>query len=330
MNRVCGGLGERRRFLKTCAGSVVFIAGTPLGASAQAATKKRVVRATIPYDDPQASLKIRQAWLKMFAAQGFPEETIEIEVVKPRKLQLEANAEYDAIVRRVLESRPDVIIVHGVWLASFARFTREVPIVFSGMIDPESFVETARRPGGNVTGSLYPMWELQAKRIALAKDMMPRARRVAVVANGMLDRVGEKIKSIAAALGMEGVVVFSPNANERDLVTNALREARVDIADIVAPMHLDCAADMLKMGILGTGAGMDDRGIDGILLTYDAMGLEEVAAELAARILKGEKVSTLPAREPLHFRMTINLRTARALGITVPAGILVRANAVFE
>ena len=325
---------SRRQLLLLSAGGAVLATRNSLAAPDTTRVKKRVVRATIPYDDPEAGEKIRQSWARMFAAHGFIDGEIEIEVVMSREIPVAPKPEYDEIVRRVLESRPDVILVHGSWLAHFARHTREVPIVFSGMIDPEeqSFIDTARRPGGNITGSLYPMWELQAKRIALAKEMMPRARRVAVVTTRVpfIGRVEQKIKETAAALGMEGVMIAMSGLGEKDRVTKALREARADIADITAPVHRDTGGDMLKMGIAGTTAGMEDGGIEGILVSYDAVGLEQVAAELAGRILRGEKASTLPAQGPQTFEMTINLRTARALGITVPSSVLLRATQVFE
>jgi putative ABC transport system substrate-binding protein len=327
---------SRRRALACLAcGPLSALAAPCFGQALGRDKRKRVVRATIPFDDPQAPEKIRKSWATMFASHGFIDgDNIEIEVVQPRTLQLDQNPEYDAIVRKVLASRPDAIVVHMVWLPHFARFTQDVPLVFSGLMEPElqGYIHSARRPGRNITGALYPLFELQAKRIALAKEMMPKARRAAVVCSrgGLQPLIEEKIKATAGSLGMEGIALAMDGVEEKGRVTRALREARIDIADFIATAHPDTGPDMLRMGVAGTTGGMDDHGIDGILVSYEAIGIEEVAAELAAKILRGTSVSTLPAQFPQKFEMTINLRTARALGIMVPPSILLRATTVFE
>lgn len=308
----------------------------PTGSWGQTAiAKKRVVRATIPFPEPDSPRIIRKGWAEYFAPHGFIDgENIEIEVVQPKVVQLDQNPEYDAIVRRVLDNRPDVIVAHMSWVAHFARFTSDVPIVFSGVIEPEArgYIDSARRPGRNITGALYPLFELQAKRIGFVKEMIPKARRAAVVCGpgGLQSVIEERIKATARHLGMEGYVIAIPDFLEKGRVTKALRDFRIDIADFITRVHPDTGPDMLRLGIAGTTGGVPDAGDDGILLSYDAVGVEKVAAALAAKILKGERVSTLPAQEPREFEMTINLRTASTLGITVPPSLMVRATKVFR
>jgi len=297
------------------------------------ARPRRVVRMTLPTDDPNGDAAVRKSWAEFFAPHGFRDgDNLSIEVVRPKTVQLDVNPEYDAIAQRVVDSRPDVILVHMVWLRYMARFTDDIPIVFSGMIEPEyhRLIDTARRPGRNITGALFPLFEVQAKRIALAKEMYPKARRVAVVCGrgGVLDLINERTRETARSLGMEGFALPVADNREKGRVIGALREARVDIADFISN-EFDPATlpDMMRFSIVGTAS---DASLDGVLVSYDAIGIEETAAEIAARILRGEKVSTLPAQFPRHYRTTINLRTARALGITVPPAILVQAQEIYR
>jgi putative ABC transport system substrate-binding protein len=327
----------RRRFLQVSGGAWLgcLMPTACLGQSGLPSVKKRFVRMTTPTNDPNANDAARKSWAAMLASHGLIDgRDVVIEIIRPRTLQLDQNPEYDAIVRKVLAPPPDVILVHMTWLPHVARFTRDIPIVFSGMIEPEAqgYIDSARRPGRNITGALYPLFELQAKRIGFAKEMMPNARRAAVVCDpGGLELVlGERIKATARNLGMEGFVLALGGNKEKGVVTEALRDYRIDIADFITHVHPDTRPDMLRLGIAGTAGGVESGGSDGILLSYNAIGVDEVAAALAARILKGEKVATLPAQEPQEFEMTINLRTARALGVTVPPSLLVGATTVFR
>ena len=329
--------GSRRDWLaRVAALAAAATALLPLPSAArEPGPRKRVVRMSTPAGDPKANEIARKAWASMFATHGLVDgRDIEIEVVRPATVQLDPNPEYDAIIRNVLEGHPDLILVHMSWLHHVARFTREVPIVFSGMVEPQArgYIDSARRPGRNITGALYPLFELQAKRIGFAKEIMPKARRAAVVCDpgGLLSLIDERMKLAAARAGMEGFALPVARPDEKGRVMQALGEAHVDIADFITIPHPDTFADMLRLGIAGTSGGVSERGSDGILVSYDAMGIDEVAASLAARILKGEKVSELPAQGPQRFEMTINLRTAKALGVTVPASLLVRATTVFR
>jgi putative ABC transport system substrate-binding protein len=306
----------------------------PRFAIGQPATKKRVVRVTTPLDDPQASQKIRKSWAGMFAQHGLVDgENIEIEVVHPRTMQLDPNPEYDAIVKRVVESRPDVILVHMSWVRYFAVATSDIPIVFDGMIEPEyhRVIDSARHPGRNITGALYPLFEVQAKRIALAKEMLPRSKRVAVVCSpgGVLELINERIRATAQGLGMQGFALPMDDSFEKGRVSKALRDARVDIADFIVGSHPETASEMLRLGIAATCGGAPEAD-DGVLVSYDAVEIPEIAAALTARILRGERVATMPAQAPEKFQMTVNLRVAQALGATVPPAIILRAQRVFK
>jgi putative tryptophan/tyrosine transport system substrate-binding protein len=140
-------------------------------------------------------------------------DDVEITLVTPGSADFVADAAaWTEIARQIVATRPDVILVHSVWVHIFAPLTSDIPIVFMGMVDPEhhKYIASVKRPGGNVTGALDPFFEIQEKRIALLSELRPAARRIALVwhSGGPYgERIEGAFKATAHRLGFEPCVV---------------------------------------------------------------------------------------------------------------------------
>lgn len=297
---------------------------------------KRVVVCGLPSSARDPIGPARKAWARDFASYGLIDgQNLEISIVRAKTADFVANAEeWRALAREVVQGRPDAILVHSVWLQFIMPLTRDIPIVFVGMMDAEYFgiVATLGRPGGNVTGALFPFFELQAKRFEMLKELRPEARRIGVVfLPGPYDhRFIERLEATASRLAMDSTPAPIADPKIPGAVANALRDARIDLVDFLwaeRDMHPAVIGELIKLGIGSSFMGSDAVRA-GALLSYEPTGLVEIAVGLAARILRGEAVATIPAEQARQFRLAINLQTARALRITVPPSFLVRADEV--
>jgi putative ABC transport system substrate-binding protein len=206
-----------------------------------------------------------------------------------------------------------------------------------GLLDPESHrneLAMPSRAGPNFTGTLVPFFELQDKKMELLKELRPSARRCAVVHHpGPYDRgIRERLEATAGRLGMSGVALPIADTLAAGSILAAARKAKVDLVDLGLgdrQMHPDTLRELTDAGV-ATAAKFFVTVKAGALLTYEPFGVEEIAVELAARILRGEKIANLPAQQPRQFELAINLRTARALGIAIPPSIKLRAREVYE
>jgi len=263
-------------------------------------------------------------------------DDVEITLVTPRSADFVADAAaWTEVARQVVASRPDVILVHSVWVHIFASLTREIPIVFMGMADPEhhKYIASARRPGGNVTGALEPFFEIQEKRIALLSELRPAARRIALVwhSGGPYgERVEGAFKATAHRLGLEPCVVGVPQDSPD--VIRGLRECRAEMADFLWSCDVGAGlfGELTKLGIASSFACGIGAVRAGGLLCYLAIDTREIALDITSRILRGGSVAANPAIQVREFRFALNLRTAKALGITVPQTIRVQVNDLIE
>ena len=320
---------SRREFLA--------LAAACTATTALAQGPKRLVWCGIPSAAPDVDAIARKHWAEMFAPHGFKSgQNLEIEVIRPGWDHQRPDAEWDAIARRLVDSRPDVILVNSAWVAVFQPLTRDIPIVFVGMVDPEMHrtIVTPSRPGGNFTGTLVPYFELQDKKLELLKELRPSAKRCAAVYHaGAYDRrIRERIVETAERLGMEGVPLAVNDSLLPGRVSMAVREARAELVDLLLAdrqMHPATLGELSEARIAASAPYFVTVQA-GALLAYEPVGVEEIAVDLAARILRGQKVANLPAQQPRQFRLAVNLRTARALGIAIPPSVQLRAHEVYE
>lgn len=341
----------RRGALKALAGLLAALpAASPAASSsareapepgvAQSSTRrsrKRVAICTFFAPNTAASHDARRKrWSEIFARHGMVAADVEITIVTPKSADFIADAaEWTAMARQVVASRPDVILLYSVWLHIFGPLTNDIPIVFVGMIDPEhhKYIASARRPGGNVTGALDPFFEIQEKRIALLAELRPAARRIALVWHSggpYAELIERTFKGAAQRLGLEPCVVGLPQDSPE--LIGALQACHAEMVDFIWTCDVRPAlfGQLAKLGIASSFACGISAVRAGGLLSYVPIGALAIALGITARILRGESVATIPAEQVREYRFALNLRTAKALGIAVPQAILIQANDVIQ
>jgi ABC-type uncharacterized transport system substrate-binding protein len=218
---------------------------------------------------------------------------------------------------------PDVILATASQtVAALQAVTQTVPIVFAHAVDPvgAGFVDSLARPGGNATGFVLFEYGMGAKWLELLKEIAPNVTRVAVLRDPtMAAGVGQfgAIQSVAPSLGVEltAVNVRDPGEIERAISAFA-QSSNGGLIVTAAPLAI------VHRNLIATLAARHK-----LCAIYN---LYRRAAGYIDRVLKGEKPSDLPVQAPTKFETVINMKTAKALGITMPASLLTRADEVIE
>jgi ABC-type uncharacterized transport system substrate-binding protein len=237
---------------------------------------------------------------------------------------------------------PDVIMASGsATVGPLLQATRAVPIVFVNVPDPvgAGFVDSLARPGGNATGFILFEYGLSGKWLELLKQIVPGLTRVAVIRDpaitGGIGQFGA-IQAVAPSLGVEvspvnvrdageierAVTAFARSANGGLIVTgSALAVVHRDLIITLAARHKLPAVYFRPLFVS-----------DGGLIAYGPNITDQYrrAAGYVDRILKGEKPADLPVQAPTKYELVINLKTAKALGLEIPATVLARADEVIE
>jgi len=238
---------------------------------------------------------------------------------------------------------PDVILAGSgtTTVAPLLQATRTMPIVFVVVIDPvgAGFVASLARPGGNATGFLMFEYGLSGKWLEVLKQIAPGVKRVAVLRDPTIaSGIGQfgAIQSSAPSLGMEASPI---NVREVDEIErNIAAFARSPSGGVVvtaspeANRHRDLIVTLAARHRLPAVYAYRSFVTDGGLVSYgpDMVDQYRRAAGYIDRILKGEKPADLPVQAPTKYELVINLKTAKALGIDVPASLLARADEVIE
>ena len=216
--------------------------------------------------------------------------------------------------------------------------TREIPIVIlSGDPLGTGLVESLSRPGANITGLSQMGAETHAKCVELFRDMLPSARRVAVIANAADPVFAKSFLEQAHRAGSGTGTEISPVVMVRgpDELEAAFATAVKEKADAVvyqASLPTKRVADLAIAHRLPTATTIRAFAEIGGLMAYGADGpvLNRRAATFVDKILRGEKPADIPVEQPTKFNLVINLKTAKAIGITVPPTLLARADEVIE
>ncbi|HWX29962.1 MAG TPA: ABC transporter substrate-binding protein [Steroidobacteraceae bacterium] len=220
------------------------------------------------------------------------------------------------------------------------RATSVIPIVFVASGDPvgSGLVATLARPGGNVTGLSIQSVDAVSKQVEFLRDVVPNLHRLAVLANEsnpMNRRQAEEVQAAAHALGVEVAPLDVRRADDIAPAFAAL-DGRAEALYVTGdPLFLN---NKLTVSALALKARLPDMHIlreevvAGGLLSYGASfpDLFRRAAELVDKILRGAKAADIPVEQPTKFDLVINLKTAKALGLTVPHNLLVLADEVIE
>jgi putative tryptophan/tyrosine transport system substrate-binding protein len=237
----------------------------------------------------------------------------------------------------------DVILASSTPPALAAKnATRTIPIVMGTSADPEGsgLVASLARPGGNITGLSFSVaLDVIGKELELLKETVPNIRRVAVLSNpgnpGNV-RALETVKTTARSLGVQLQIVEARGPNEFEAAFAAMARKRAEallvIADSVFGLHRTPLQILADKSRLPTMYGLREHTEAGGLMSYavDVRDSFRRSATYVDKILKGAKPADLPIEQPTKFELIINLKTAKALGLTIPPSILARADEVIE
>jgi putative tryptophan/tyrosine transport system substrate-binding protein len=245
-------------------------------------------------------------------------------------------------VAELVAHAPDVILATGsTTLGPLLEATRTVPIVFTIVPDPvgSGFVESLSRPGRNATGFMLFEYSLSGKWLEMLKEIAPTVTRAAVLWDPSVPAgIGQFaiIQSVAPSLGIElrpfnlrdvseierAVASFSHDVNSGLIVT----------ASAASVIHRDLIIELAARYKLPAVYQNRTFITHGGLISYGANFMDEFkrAASYVDRILKGEKPADMPVQAPTKYQLVINLKTAKALGLTVPPTLLARADEVIE
>ena len=237
---------------------------------------------------------------------------------------------------------PDVILASGTaTVGPLLQATRTVPIVFAQVTDPvgAGFIDSLAHPGGNATGFLLFEYSISGKWLELLKEIAPRVTRAAVIRDAAQTAgTGQfaVIQSVAPSLGMEvsTINVRDPAEIERAIAAFARTAdgGLIVTASALSVVHRNLIVRLAARHKLPAVYYRRQYATDGGLLSYgpDVAEQNRRAARYVDRILKGEKPAALPVQAPNKYELVINLKTAKALGLTVPPTLLARADEVIE
>lgn len=242
----------------------------------------------------------------------------------------------------LVEMRVEVIV--ALTLASTRaamQATRSIPIVFIFGVDPveAGFAKSLSRPGGNLTGITLLMPTLEPKRLELVRELLPRAKRVAVLSSPVssaIDRERKQMLSAAAQLGMALELHEVRENSDLPARLDRIAASRVDALLVLPTARLigarSAVADFALERRLPSVMGFGDYAQLGGLAAYAANTAEQFyrLASYVDRILKGARAAELPIEQPSRLALSVNLKTARRLGLDVPKSVLLRADEVIE
>jgi len=243
-----------------------------------------------------------------------------------------------ALAAELVGLKVDIIVTWFTPAALAAKqATREIPIVIALAGNPveTGLVESLARPGGNVTGMAAVSSELAGKNIQLIRELLPSAHRIVALANApdpFSKPFVEQIRRAGATTGMTIDPIMIKSAEELDSAFSAMEKERPDAVIVQPSLPTKYVAELALRQRIPTVSPL--RGIvdEGGLMSY---GIDEAdayrrAAIFVDKILKGAKPADLPVEQPTRFELVINLKTAKALGLTIPQSLLARADEVIE
>jgi ABC-type uncharacterized transport system substrate-binding protein len=245
------------------------------------------------------------------------------------------------IASELTRLKVDVIVTGGTAAVVAAkRATSDIPIVFGVAGDPVrlGLVASLARPGGNVTGLSNQSAELPGKRLELLREAVPGLRRLAILANvgsqiGMLEM--REVETAARALGLEVSTLEIRKAEDIEPAFGSLKNGADALYVVTDPV---VNSNRVRINGLALSARLPTLHAEkayveaGGLISYgpNFPDLFRRAAELVDKIFRGAKPAEIPVEQPTRFDLVISLKTAKALGLTVPATLLARADEVIE
>jgi len=242
----------------------------------------------------------------------------------------------------LVKLRVEVLVANGSEVAAVAKAaTATLPVVFTSAGDPvyAGLVKSYARPGGNLTGLSFVALELGAKRVALVKEILPQARRLTVMWNArdpISGREWDQARSAARTLGIAVDPVPIGETDDLARALAALPKSRPDALLVIVDTRMvgfrKIIAEAAIKARIPCVAGWREYVTAGALASYapDFRALFHRAAFYVDRILRGAKPADLPVEQPSKFELVVNVKTGRAIGITIPKAVLLRADEVIE
>jgi putative tryptophan/tyrosine transport system substrate-binding protein len=323
---------RRREFICLLGGAAVAY---PLAVRAQKSDQLR--RVAVLGDSPSTW----NVWIE-----GFAERLRELGWIEDRTIAIEYHWSEGRPERvaeaaaELVQRKPDVIVTYGGAALVLKRTTASIPIVFAIAIDPlgAGLVQNPSRPGGNVTGLSIQQIDTSGKRLEVLREIVPSLHRLAIMFDGGYPAaVGENdgVQAIAGKLGLEAAPYEIRRAEDIARVLDALK-GRADALYVVGNALTETnVASIVTLALgaqLPTSLTTAQSVRAGGLMSYgpDYPAIFRRAADYVDKILRGTKPGDLPVEQPTKFDLVINLKTAKALGLTIPNNLLVLADEVIE
>ena len=325
---------RRREFISLLSGAALI----PLAAHAQQNERIRRIGVVgiLAKDDPEVANRVATFQEALASFGWFDGQNLRIDYRW-------AGGDADRLKKYATELvalAPDIILAEGSpAVGPLLQMTRSIPIVFTNVVDPvgSGYVATLSRPGGNATGFTQFEYRISGKWFELLREAAPTVSRLAVIRD---PRIGPGIGQFAVIQAMvpeavevfpidpvntaemeHALIAFAGSPNGGLIVTSGSTASERDLITEVASRHRLPAVYPFRYWALSGG-----------LISYGPNSVEPSrrAAGYVDRILKGEKPADLPVQAPTKYELVINLKTAKALGLTVPPSLLARADEVIE
>jgi putative ABC transport system substrate-binding protein len=327
---------RRREFITLLGGAV---AASPLAARAQQGERMRRVAILmgLAEDDPETKARLEKFRADIEKLGWSEGRNVHIEI---RFAPAGANAQ--ALAKQLIALQPDVILAHSAQVADVVqRETRTIPVVFVNVSDPigAGFIASLARPGGNFTGVLHYEVGIVGKWLAMLKEIAPRVTRAAVVGDPKSPVFNYFVRAAETAgpsLAME--IVSAPVERAADIERSIDSFAHIPNGGLIFPpdittiTHRDLIIAMAARHRLPAIYPFRLFVVKGGLMSYgtDQVTMFGQTASYIDRILRGANPADIPVQAPTKYETTLNLKTAKALDLAVPPGLIVAADEVIE
>jgi putative ABC transport system substrate-binding protein len=327
---------KRREFVTLLGGAAAV---WPLAVRAQQSTMRRIgVLMGTSEDDPETNERLdsfRQGLARRGWAVGRSAH-IEYRFTAARSEQV------SALAKELIAQQPDVILAHSTGVTAVLQHeSSTIPIVFVNVSDPigSGFIKDLARPGGNLTGVVHLEASIVGKWLAMLKEIAPRLTRAALLANRKTTPYDYFLRSAQTVTPLLAIELVPNHVETAADIERAIEStARIPDSGLVLPpdvttlTHRTLVLALAARYRLPAVYPLQVFVSAGGLMSYgtDQNDMFRLAAFYVDRILRGDKPADLPVQAPTKFETAVNLRTARALGLTVPPGLLVAADEVIE
>ena len=328
---------QRREFIGLVGGAAAW----PLAARAQQSDRLRRVGILVGEaleGDPYYEARLVAIREKLRAFGWIEGQNLKLDIHRaaPNAVDIRKHAD------ELLAGQPDIVVTTGgTTTGPMLQATSSVPIVFIAAVDPvgAGLVESLSHPGGNVTGFMQFDYSLSAKWLEILKQVSPNVTRAGIIRDATITSgIGQfaVIQSVAGSLGVEVVPIGSQD--EREIENGITKITRSPNAGLIVTSgarvsgHRDFIVKLAGQYRLPVVYSHRIWVEHGGLISYgpDLVAISRLAARYVDRILRGEKPAELPVQAPTNYELVVNLKTAKAMGFTLPPTLLARADEVIE